>query len=175
MCVKNEWHEVFKYEKEADDVKRKILTELSREIFHPIDREELVRLVLTSDDVAAYAKGWGRRLSLIDPTNLPENTLTKLRKMAENVHKSTLLMKNAAEKLLINPKEVLNISNEIERLEEETDDIIHEVFKEILNYCEESKISQCLMLKEVMDSIENSADKCEDVADVLRSIALLSI
>ncbi len=41
--------------------------------------------------------------------------------------------------------------------------------------CEESKISQCLMLKEVMDSIENSADKCEDVADVLRSIALLSI
>jgi len=130
---------------------------------------------LTSDDVAAYAKGWSRRLSLIEPTNIPESTLIKLREMAENVHKSTLLMKNAAEKLLSNPKEALNISNEIERLEEETDDIRHEVFKEILKYCEESKVSQCLMLKEVMDSIENSADKCEDVADTLRSIALLSI
>lgn len=173
--IKNEWYEVFKYEKEADEVKRKILSELSREIFHPIDREELVRLVLTSDDVAAYAKGWSRRLSLIEPTNLPENILTKLREMAENVYKSTLLMKNAAEKLLINPKEVLTISNEIEKLEEETDDIRHEVFKDILKYCEESKISQCIMLKEVMDSIENSADKCEDVADTLRSIALLSI
>lgn len=95
--------------------------------------------------------------------------------MAENVHKSTLLMKNAAEKLLVDPREVLNISNEIERLEEETDDIRHEVFKEILKYCEESKISRCLMLKEVMDSIENSADKCEDVADTLRSIALFYI
>lgn len=173
--VKNEWSKVFKYEKEADEVKRKILSELSKEIFHPIDREELVRLVLTSDDVAAYAKGWSRRLSLIEPNDLPENILTKLREMAENVYKSTLLMKNAAEKLLVNPREVLNISNEIERFEEETDDIRHEVFKEILNYCEESKISQCLMLKEVMDSIENSADKCEDVADTLRSIALLSV
>ncbi len=173
--IKREWYEVFKYEKEADEVKRRILSELSRETFHPIDREELIRLVLTSDDVAAYAKGWSRRLSLIEPTNIPESTLIKLREMAENVHKSTLLMKNAAEKLLSNPKEVLNISNEIERLEEETDDIRHEVFKEILKYCEESKVSQCLMLKEVMDSIENSADKCEDVADTLRSIALLSI
>ncbi len=173
--VKNEWSEVFRYEREADEIKRRILSELSREIFHPIDREELVRLVLTSDDVAAYAKSWSRRLSLIEPTNLPESILAKLYEMAENVHKSTLLIKNAAEKLLVSPREVLNISNEIERLEEETDDVRHEVFKEILNYCEKSKISQCLMLKEVMDSIENSADKCEDVADTLRSIALLSI
>ncbi len=172
--VKNEWNEVFRLEREADDIKRRILSELSREVFHPIDREELVRLVLTSDDVAAYAKGWSRRLLFIDPTNVPQEILAKLYRMAENVYQSTVLMKKSAERLIANPKEVLELANEIEKLEEETDDIRHDVFKDILNYCERSKISQCIMVKEVMDSIENSCDKCEDVADVLRSIALLA-
>ncbi|MGB9729148.1 MAG: DUF47 domain-containing protein [Thermoprotei archaeon] len=173
--VENEWSEVFKYEKEADDIKRKILSELSSEFFHPIDREDLIRLVLTSDDVAAYAKAWSRRLALLNIGNVPQEILNKLFVMASKVHEATLLMKKAAEKLILNPREVLELANKIEILEEEVDDIRHEVFKDILNFCEQSKISQCLMVKEVMDSIENSADKCEDVADVLRSIALLSL
>lgn len=170
-----EWGAVFKYEKEADDIKRRVLSELSREVFHPIDREELVRLALTSDDVAAFAKDWARRLTLMDPANVPKEILSKLYKMADNAYQATLLMRKAAEKLLTEPKEVLDIANEIERLEEETDDIRHDVFKDVLRYCEESKISQCIMVKEVMDSIENSMNKCEDVADTMRSIALLSI
>ncbi len=173
--VENEWTEVFKYEKEADDIKRKILSELSSEFFHPIDREDLIRLVLTSDDVAAYAKAWSRRLTLLNVGNVPQEILNKLFVMASKVHEATLLMKKAAEKLMLDPREVLELANKIEVLEEEVDDIRHEVFKDILNFCEQSKISQCLMVKEVMDSIENSADKCEDVADVLRSIALLSL
>lgn len=107
--------------------------------------------------------------------NVPQEILNKLFSMASKVHEATLLMKQAAEKLISDPREVLEIANKIEILEEEVDDIRHEVFKIILNFCERSKISQCIMIKEVMDSIENSADKCEDVADVLRSIALLSL
>ncbi|MEM0015139.1 MAG: DUF47 family protein [Zestosphaera sp.] len=173
--VEKEWNAVFKYEKEADDIKRRVLSELCKEIFHPIDREELVRLALTSDDVAAYAKDWTRRLTLMDPAGIPRGILSKLYKMADNAHQASILMRKAAEKLLTDPKEVLEIANEIERLEEETDDVRHDVFKDILQYCEESKISQCIMIKEVMDSIENSMNKCEDVADTMRSIALLSV
>jgi predicted phosphate transport protein (TIGR00153 family) len=173
--AENEWSEVFRYEKEADDIKRQILSELSREIFHPIDREDIIRLVLTSDDIAAYAKAWSRRLILLSIGSIPQDILNKLFVMASKVHEATLIMRGASEKLMSNPKEVLELANKIEALEEEVDDIRHEVFKDILNFCEQTKISQCLMAKEVMDSIENSADKCEDVADVLRSIALLSL
>ncbi|MEM4601170.1 MAG: DUF47 family protein, partial [Sulfolobales archaeon] len=67
------------------------------------------------------------------------------------------------------------LANKVESLEEEVDDIRHEVFREVLKFCDSSRSSKCMLTKEIMDSIENAADRCEDVADVLRSIALLSI
>jgi len=50
-----------------------------------------------------------------------------------------------------------------------------EVLREIPSICSEVKISICPVLREVIDSIENAADKCEDVADILRSIVLLNL
>jgi len=44
-------------EKEADDIKRKLIAELSSGIFHPIDRETILRLVLSSDDIAMQRPG----------------------------------------------------------------------------------------------------------------------
>jgi len=50
-----------------------------------------------------------------------------------------------------------------------------EALREILSTCNEVKTSTCLILKGIIDSIENAADKCEDVADILRSIVLLNL
>ncbi|MEM4732276.1 MAG: DUF47 family protein, partial [Desulfurococcaceae archaeon] len=58
-----EWRRVFELEREADVVKRKIIEELSKGLLHPIDREEVMRLVITSDDIASKAKAWTRRLT----------------------------------------------------------------------------------------------------------------
>jgi len=33
--------------------------------------------------------------------------------------------------------------------------------------------SNCILVREIITTIENAADRCEDAADVLRSIALL--
>lgn len=169
------WGEVFDSERRADDIKRKLLAELASETFHPIDREEIVRLVLTTDDIAAYAKAWSRRAMLYLPDRPPQGIGDLLSRMALKVREAIKYIKQAAEKLSESPKETLELANKVESLEEEVDDLRHEVFKEILKFCDTSKSSRCLLLKEIMDSIENSADRCEDVADVLRSIALLSV
>lgn len=169
------WGEVFESERKADDIKRRLLAELASETFHPIDREEIVRLILTTDDIAAYAKAWSRRAMLYLPDRLPRDIGDALTNMASKVHEAVKYIKRAAETLPENPRGVLDLANKIESLEEEVDDIRHEVFREILKFCDTSKSSKCLLMKEIMDSIENAADRCEDVADVLRSIALLSL
>lgn len=167
------WNSVFELERRADEVKRRILAELASEAFHPIDREEIVRLVLTTDDVAAYAKAWSRRAVLYLPERVPESIGRALSEMAAKVVEAVKYMRRAAEHLPKDPRTVLEIANAIESLEEEVDDLRHDVFREILRFCERGRVSSCLLLKEIMDSIENAADRCEDVADVLRGIALL--
>ncbi|MEM1682308.1 MAG: DUF47 family protein [Sulfolobales archaeon] len=169
------WGEVFESERKADDIKRKLLAELASETFHPIDREEIVRLILTMDDVAAYAKAWSRRAMLYLPDRLPQNIGNALVTMASRVHEAVKYIKQAVEMLPENPRGTLELANKVESLEEEVDDIRHEVFREVLKFCDSSRSSKCMLTKEIMDSIENAADRCEDVADVLRSIALLSI
>jgi predicted phosphate transport protein (TIGR00153 family) len=169
------WNSVFELERKADEVKRRILAELASEAFHPIDREEIVRLVLTTDDIAAYAKAWSRRAVLYLPERVPEGIGRAFREMATKVEEATKYVRRAVEYLPKDPRSVLEIANAIESLEEAVDDIRHDVFREILKYCERGRVSRCLLLKEIMDSIENAADRCEDVADVLRGIALLGI
>ncbi|MEM1735712.1 MAG: DUF47 family protein [Ignisphaera sp.] len=173
--VLREWQNVFESERKADESKRNILAELSKEIFHPIDREELVRLIIMTDDIADYAKAWSRRAVLYTPNKTPNDIGKKLTLMSKKVLDAVNLIKQAVDTLVKDPRKVLEIANSIESLEEEVDDIRHDLFKSVLSFCNNAQPSQCILIKELMDSIENAADKCEDVGDLFRRIALLSI
>lgn len=169
-----EWRKVFDSEKEADVLKRKIIEELSTQTFHPIDREEVVRLVLSSDDIASRAKAWTRRLTYAQDSELPRYVVEHLVKMAVLVGDAVKLIVEAGEKLLQGDvKSVLKLAEDIERLEERVDDLRSDALSLVFAYCDTAKPSLCILAKEVLDIIEDAADKCEDVADVLRSIALL--
>ncbi|MEM0003860.1 MAG: DUF47 family protein [Desulfurococcaceae archaeon] len=169
-----EWRRVFDEEREADELKRKILAELAEGVFHPIDREEVVRLTITSDDIASFAKAWCRRMSFIRENGLPLALVDKLIEMASNVHESTRIILEASRELLTGHRgRVLELANKIESHEEKVDDLHVEALQEVLAYCDSARTSNCILAKEITDTIENAADKCEEVGDVLRSIALL--
>lgn len=173
--ARKEYDKVFNAEREADEIKRKIIEELSTELFHPIDREELIRLILTTDDVAAYAKAASRRLLLVLDSRLDQEIVDKLLEMAGKLYEAVKLLKEAANQLLRNPREALKTADKVERLEEEIDDIRMEALNRVLGFCDKTRPSLCLISKELVDSLENASDRCEDTADVIRSIALLSI
>lgn len=173
--VQDEWRKVFEAERMADEIKREILSQLTKEVFHPIDREEIMRLILITDDIADYAKAWSRRAILYLPNKLPEGIGSRLSLMTSKVLDAVNLIKLSTETLTKDPKKTLELADKIEAIEEEVDDIKHELFKDILSFCDDTKPSLCLLAKELMDSIENAADKCENVGDLFRRLALLSI
>lgn len=169
-----EWRAVFNLEREADNVKRRILEELSRGLLHPIDREEVVRLVITSDDIASKAKAWTRRLKYASVEGVSCELIGKVVEMASEVLTATRLIVEASRKLLEDDRtRVLKIADEIERLEEKVDEVRAEMLEKVLSYCREARVPACLLAKEIVDIVEEAADDCEDVADVLRSIVLL--
>jgi predicted phosphate transport protein (TIGR00153 family) len=172
--LSEEWRVVYEKEKEADEYKRRIFAELSESVFHPIDREEVVRLVIITDDIASYAKAWCRRLVLMRGERLPPGIVDRAIEMAKSVHKAVALVLEASRELRVrNKKRVLELAGEVESIEEKVDDLHIDTLVEVLDYCNATKPSNCILVREIITTIENAADRCEDAADVLRSIALL--
>uniref|UniRef100_A0A7C2ZRP2 DUF47 family protein n=1 Tax=Ignisphaera aggregans TaxID=334771 RepID=A0A7C2ZRP2_9CREN len=154
--------------------KRAILFELNKGALHPIDREEIIRLISVTDDIADYAKAWSRRAVLYSPNKLPPEIGSKLCTMASKALDAANLIKLAIEALPSDPSKALELADKIESIEEEVDDIRHGLFDDILKFCDTSKPSLCILAKELMDSIENATDKCENVGDLIRRLAVLS-
>ncbi|MBO3803926.1 MAG: DUF47 family protein [Candidatus Brockarchaeota archaeon] len=171
--AKGAFSAVFDNEREADEVKRKVLEELSKGPFHPMDREDVMRLVLTVDDVGANAKSAARKLNFSSPTELSSNVMKGLRELADMLVEIVGKMKESIESLLQDPKKATKLADELERLEERIDDYRVELLVKIIKIGERSEsFSSWLMLKEAVDNMENVADKSEDVADLVRMIAV---
>ena len=171
--MENEWGIIFESERKADDIKRRIIRELSEEFVHPIDREELIRLILATDDIATFAKE-ASRMALLYNGKPPLDVAQVLLDIITRINESVMLIKEAVSYLSIDKKKTLEISDKIERLEEEVDDLRHKGLSIILARCNETGIPNCLLLKDILEYLENSADKTEDVADELRSIAVFT-
>ncbi|MEM2914322.1 MAG: DUF47 family protein [Candidatus Bathyarchaeia archaeon] len=172
--IKRNFEFVFNKERDADIRKREILDNLSKGPFYPMTREEVVRIVLTVDDIAANAKSAARKISASSSDGLPENIKEGLKKMADMDVKIAEKIGEAINRLVENPKAAISITHEVEEIEENIDDHRVGLIENILKYGDKAKsISAWLMLKESVENMENVADRSEDVADVIRSIAIL--
>lgn len=166
--------EVFRAESEADDVKREAIRLMSEGLIHPIDREELIRLILTVDDVAAYLKGAARRAGMVGPELIDEGVRALAAEMASRVRAQAEKLYTAVEVIRRDPKKALTLADEVERIEEEVDEVRAQALAKVLEFCDRcERMSACIIAKEIVDSIENASDRCEDSADVIRSIALM--
>ncbi len=169
------YQRVFKAEREADDIKKKILAELSRGVFHPIDREDLVRLLLSADDIADYLKASSRRLILVEPGRVPGDIVEVYEKMINKILEAIEVLIRAVETLYITPSRSLELADTVERIEEEVDDIRMHGLEKVLKWCEKTSIAECVLSKEIVDTLETATDNCENVGDVIRSISLLNL
>ncbi|MEM0211153.1 MAG: DUF47 family protein [Candidatus Methanomethylicia archaeon] len=171
--VDNVFKIVFQRERDADDVKEKILNELSKGPFHPSDKEEIMNLILTADDIASNAKSAGRKLSMAKGVLLPKGIVDGLKLLADLSYNITLKLRDAFNTLIENPIKAIDVAEEVERLEEEIDERRVELIMLILEWGETyPKISRWLMIKEAVENIEAAADKAEDTADVIRMISI---
>lgn len=169
--------EAFKNERAADEVKRKILEELSVGIFHPIHRDEIIRLTMTTDEIAANAKAATRKLRYLDPKKLHEKLREAIRTIADDLVNISNKTYDAFVALTKDSKKAVVLSHEVERLEEKIDDLrADELTPALLTWYKKIKdIGPSIVLKEMTDNMENVADFCEDVSDIIRCVAISHI
>lgn len=166
--------EVFEAERGADEIKRGLIYDLSRTTLLPLDRDYIMRLTLRLDDVADYSKAAARRLliAIRIGVNLDEEIISKLSNIVSKLREAMALINRAFKELSESPQKALNTADAIERIEEEVDDLRTSLLEYVFLRCNERGPKWCTIIKEIIDEIENSVDRCEDVADMIRYISV---
>jgi len=100
--------EIFRIEREADDEKESIIMQLSKGPFHPLDREDIMRLVLTMDDIADNIKASSRKLQYADPNIVPDEVKKGITELANMLDDIVISFGEALKGLIEGSKDILN-------------------------------------------------------------------
>ena len=152
-------------EHEADNLTHDIIDRIDRTFVTPFDREDIHELASVLDDVIDLIDGTARRATIfrIQKTRPAAVTLAEvLARAAHSVEEGVRDMKNA--------KFVYSVSEKLQELEEEGDAVYHEAMGAL--FAEGGDALEVVKWKDLYDKIEDALDRCEDVGNVLQSIAL---
>lgn len=152
----------------GDEMTHNVLTRLNQTFITPFDREDIYRLASSLDDVLDFVYAAGVRLIMYKITSAPQAAS----RLAEIIIKQCDQLSQAMVKLDKKNDMVLQNCVEINRLENEADQIAREAIA-LLFEKEKDPIS-LIKLKELYEVLETATDKAEDAANVLEGVVLKS-
>lgn len=159
--------EIYEVEQEGDILTHEIMKKLHKTFLTPIDREDIYALASRMDDVLDLIWGAVDRLSIF---KIKESTPEAI-KISKDLLTTTEVMHRAIHKLKEkNYSHVQEYCIEINRLENRIDrdfrDALAKLFEEVKDPI------LIIKWKEIYEHLEDCADKCEDVANIIEAIVL---
>jgi len=159
--------EVHELEEDGDMLTHDIIKKLNKTFVTPFDREDIHALASKLDDILDFIWGTAERLAVFKMKEAREEAVIMSKEIlttVELVHKAikTLKVKDYAR--------MQEYCVEINKLENKMD----RIFRDALGHLFDEMIDPILVIKwkEIYEHLENASDKCEDVADILESIAI---
>ncbi|HEU0052869.1 MAG TPA: DUF47 family protein [Longimicrobium sp.] len=152
-------------EHEADGLTHDLIVAIDRTFVTPLDREDIHLLASRLDDVIDVIDGVARRAQMFRLREFrPEaaQLADVLRRGAETIAESVSSLKK--------PKVILARAGQLKKLEEEGDAIYHQAIGQLFDG--EPDALEVIKWKELFDKLEDAVDLCDDVWNVLESIAL---
>lgn len=159
-------------EHKADELRSKMVNELSEGLLMPPDREDLMLFARTLDNIADWTNGAARILGFIEQ-KLPENILKNILSATDLIFASVSKLKEAIESLTKNDlKKALKDCEEIDRFEHEADDQKKCLIESIIHAKLEP--TSLLLTYQLAEYLEGVTDKIEDAADLIKVLAIKS-
>jgi uncharacterized protein len=154
-------------EHDGDKATHAIIMKLNQSFITPFDREDIHRLASSLDDVLDFVNAAAVRLVMYKISQPPAAAaelagiiVLQAEELAQGV---SLLEKNG---------KVLQHCDEINRLEDEADNVSRKAIAALFEY--EKDPIQLIKMKELYEVLEVATDKAEDAANVLEAIVLKS-
>ena len=152
-------------EHRADEVTRDIYRALNSSFITPFDREDIHALASALDDILDEIEGVSSRMVLLSisrPTEEEIRLAGILVQAAEEIEKAV--------GNLTHLEGVQEFCQRVKRLEHEADEISRGMIKRLFD--KEEDVKELIKWKELYARLEETADRCEDVANIIEGIVL---
>jgi len=169
--IKNTLEQIVSIEEEVETLRRKITRDVADVGGLIINRENLLNTAYTMDEIAGYITGISFKLSNIKPATLKTAQLDKdLTSLIEQVVDQVYKLNEIIRSLNTSTSNSIDIAQETQKIERDIDTKYRQITIKILN--EISNTKELLLMKDVIEGIEEMADKCQEVSDSFILLAL---
>jgi len=163
---------LFKTEEEIDSLRRTIFEESTRGSLPLNDREDLMHLVKRLDVMADHVKDSGRNVLLLLEISIPKELWNVYAEMAKDLVECARALRASIEKLGSDPAEARGLSEKVDQIEKRVDEKHLKIKGLLLKSDKEVAPSTLLILKDLVESMEQVADNCDDTADYVRVLTI---
>lgn len=155
-------------EEEADGIVHRVVVELRKTFITPLDRDDTHRLISCMDDILDQIESVAYRLALYR-LPVPNRHLTALVQLVE---RSARVTRDAVANLrdASTRERALELCVEINKLENEADAALRLALAELFN--DGPDPVALIKWKEVYETLEDTTDRCEDVANAIENLLL---
>lgn len=167
----NKIERIHELEKEGDTIRHELVDKLNHTFITPIDREDIYELSGELDDIIDMIQACVDRMQIY---NLKFSGSEGLLHLAEALQKSTVSLDKAIDEMHDEKKRrrVLEYCIEINVYENEGDNLIRKLLRELFEGRTKTSSLEIMLWKEIYEFVEAIIDKCEDVACTIESIVV---
>ena len=169
--IKHTIEQIVNIEDEVESLRRKITRDVADVGGLIMNRENLLNTAYTMDEIAGYITGISFKLSNIKPATLKtaklgEDVTELIELVVDEVYKLNEIIRS----LNIDSSKSIDLAQETQKIEREIDTKYRQITIKILTEITNTK--ELLLLKDVVEGIEEMADKCQEVSDSFILLAL---
>ena len=169
--IKKTLAQISTIEDEVENLRRKITREVADVGGLIMNRENLLNTAYTMDEIAGYITGIAFKLSNIKGSTLKSSKIDKdLTKLIELVVDEIYKLNEIIRSLNSSTANAIELAQETQTIEREIDLRYRQATIVLLS--EVTNIKELLLIKDVIEGIEEMADKCQHVSDSFIMLAL---
>lgn len=156
-------------ESTTDETKERLLDQLAGHAVFPMGRADLATLVTSMDGIANLAVGAADRLAMRRFT-LPQRMNELLVELAQVDAQTVEALREVIAALNTDLREAIDKARGIDKMESRADDIYAELYRDMFEWDTDYKTFH--QVKSIIGRLESIADKCNEVAEQVRHMAL---
>lgn len=170
--AKASFERLFFIEHEIDELRRTIFEELTRGSMPLKDREDIMHLVKRLDVMADHVKDSARSVMVLLDAKVLREMWEKFVEISKDLVDCATTLRRAIEKLGTEPSEARELTKKIDEIEQRVDEKYLETKSLLIKYTDKMDCATLMLLKDLLESMENVADSCDDTADYVRILTV---
>jgi len=169
--IKTTLEQISSIEDEVENLRRKITRDVADVGGLILNRDNILNTAYTMDEISGYITGIAFKLSNIKVSTIKTSNLDKdLTELIELVVDEIYKLNEIIRSLNVDATKSIELAQETQKIERDIDTKYRIMTITVLNEITDTK--ELLLMKDVIELIEEMADKCQEVSDSFILLAL---